>query len=84
MDAPQTSGPHEMAVANESMELIRRLIDGLPPRQREVLQLRDIEGLPYREIAAVLHVTEDQVKITLCRARQALRKQFKEIDDYGL
>ena len=31
MDAPQTSGPHEMAVANESMELIRRLIDGLPP-----------------------------------------------------
>ncbi len=84
MDAPQTSGPHEMAVANESMELIRRLIDGLPPRQREVLQLRDIEGLPYREIAAVLHVTEDQVKITLFRARQALRKQFKEIDDYGL
>lgn len=84
MDTAQTSDPHEEIVADESRELIRRIIDNLPTRQREVLQLRDIEGMSYKEIADILQITEDQVKITLFRARQTIRKRFKDIDDYGL
>lgn len=83
-DQTQISGPHEEIVANESMKLIWQIIDELPVRQREVLQLRDIEGMTYKEIAAILQITEDQVKITLFRARQSIKKRFKEIDDYGL
>ena len=39
------------------------MIDGLPGLQRDVVQLRDMEGLSYRDIAKTLQVTEEQVKV---------------------
>ena len=83
-DRTQTLDPHEEIVADERMELIRRIVDGLPLRQREVFHLRDIEGMSYKEIATALQLTEDQVRITLFRARQAIKKRFKDLDEYGL
>lgn len=63
---------------------MRRLIDSLPEAQRSVMQLRDIEGKSYKEIAAVLGISEDRVKVTLFRARQAIRQRFNETERYGL
>ena len=48
------------------------------------MQLRDFEGKPYREIAAILGITEEQVKVNIFRARQAIKTKFKEADQYGL
>ena len=48
------------------------------------MQLRDIEGKPYKEIAQELQISEEQVKVTLFRARQRIRQQFEKIDRYGL
>lgn len=84
IDAPLASGPHEEAIAHESMDIVRRLIDELPTKQKEILQLRDMEGLSYREIAKVLQISEDQVKVNLFRARQWIKQRFNEIDNYGL
>lgn len=63
---------------------MRRLIDSLPEAQRSVMQLRDIEGKSYKEIATVLGISEDRVKVTLFRARQAIRQRFNETERYGL
>ena len=52
---------------------VRRAIATLPPAQREVLVLRDLEGLSTREVAHVVGVSEDNVKTRLHRARVALR-----------
>ena len=84
IDAPLVSGPHEEAIAHESMDIVRRLIDELPTRQKEILQLRDMEGQSYREITQILHISEDQVKVNLFRARQRIKQRFNEIDSYGL
>lgn len=78
------SDPYERLASKERLELIHRLIDGLPEKQRVVMQLRDIEGKSYKEIAVVLGITEEQVKVNLFRARQKVKQQFLEIDDYGL
>ena len=43
-----------------------------------------MEGKSYKEIAEVMQLTEDQVKVNLFRARQKIRQQFAEIDEYGL
>lgn len=59
--------------ANETMEIIGRIIDTLPEKQRACIQLRDIEGYSYKEIAAVLGISEEQVKVNIFRARQTLR-----------
>jgi RNA polymerase sigma-70 factor (ECF subfamily) len=66
------------------MKIIHRLIDGLPEKQRLIMQLRDIEGESYKDIAKVLQLTEEQVKVNLFRARQKVKQRYIEIDEYGL
>ena len=48
------------------------------------MQLRDIEGKPYKEIATVLGITEEQVKVNIFRARQAIKQKYQEYEQYGL
>ena len=76
--------PDGVAERNEQMELIHRIISRLPEKHRTVVQLRDIEGMSYKEIAEAMQTTEEQVKSTLFRARQRIKKEYNEIDKYGL
>lgn len=57
----------------ETREVVRGAIAQLPDSYRDVLTLRDIEGLDTAETAGALGLTENAVKIRLHRARQALR-----------
>lgn len=79
-----TSNPYERLASKERMALIHRLIGRLPEKQRTAMQLRDIEGKSYKEIALLLDMTEEQVKVNLFRARQKVKQQFLEIEGYGL
>ena len=78
------SAADERMMHAERLRWVHVLFNRLPEKQRSVLQLRDIEGKSYRETADILGITEDQVKVTLFRARQAIRKQYEKIDNYGL
>ena len=78
------SGPYERLVNKERMALIHRLINELPEKQRLIMQLRDMEGKSYKEIAVVLSLTEEQVKVNLFRARQKVKQRFIDIEGYGL
>ena len=79
-----TSGPYDRLVNDERMRIIHRLINELPEKQRLIMQLRDIEGESYKEIAKVLQLTEEQVKLNLFRARQKVKQRYIGIDKYGL
>lgn len=81
---PDASGPYDRLVDKERMNLIHRLVNELPEKQRLIMQLRDIEGKSYKEIAIVLHLTEEQVKVNLFRARQKVKQRYWDIDGYGL
>ena len=76
--------PYESASHSDKVEIVKRLIDSLPEKQRTCLQLRDIEGKSYKEVAAVMGVSEDVVKVSIFRARQTVKKKFQKIEDYGL
>lgn len=78
------SGPYDQLINNERMSIIHRLINELPEKQRLIMQLRDIEGESYKEIAKILNLTEEQVKVNLFRARQKVKQRYLEIDEYGL
>ena len=58
---------------NEVFALVRQAIDRLPANYRTVLLLRDIEELSTEEVARMLSVTSNTIKVRLHRARQALR-----------
>jgi len=79
-----SSDPYEEMIRKDRMETIRQLVDGLPEKQKSCMQLRDFEGKPYKEIAAILDITEEQVKINIFRARQAIKQRYQEFDKYGL
>lgn len=80
----ETMGPYKQLEESERLQLIHRLINQLPERERVIIQLRDIEGKNYKEIASILQLTDDQVKINLFRARQKIKEKFLAIDKYGL
>ena len=83
-DHSSASNPEEQAMQRDRVALIRQLIDRLPEKQRCVMQLRDIEGKSYKDIATLLDISEEQVKVNIFRARQAIQQQFKKTENYGL
>ena len=86
-DAPDqsySSNPEEQAMQQDRIALIHRLIGQLPEKQRSAMQLRDFEGKSYKEIAAIMDISEEQVKINIFRARQAIRQKYFETEKYGL
>lgn len=80
--ASPAPGPEAALSARQRGLALRRAVAALPAPLREVLVLRDIEDLPYREIAAVLELPLGTVMSRLSRARQRLRAQLggKDVD----
>ena len=66
--------PYEQVTNKETITRIRQCMDALPPHQQQVVRLREMEGFSYNEIAQVLDMTLDQVKINLHRGRNAIKK----------
>lgn len=82
----ETEGTRDLAdnqnspeVELESKELRTKIlaaIDSLPGEYREIIVLREIEGLSYNEIVAVTGLSLDNVKTRLSRARAQLRRRL--------
>lgn len=80
----RASSPFEHAVTQDRIQLVREIINTLPEKQRSCVQLRDIEGKAYKEIAEILSITEEQVKVNIFRARQTIKQKFQNLENYGL
>lgn len=60
----------------ETHQIIFRLVDGLPEKQKLIFQLREIEEMSYEEIAKYLEISLEQVKVNLHRARKSMREKL--------
>ena len=76
-DQGVASNPEEQAIQSDRVRLVRQMINLLPEKQRSCMQLRDMEGKSYKDIATILDITEEQVKVNIFRARQTIREKFK-------
>ncbi|MFC2512830.1 MAG: RNA polymerase sigma factor [Prevotella denticola] len=79
-----SSNPQDRMIQTDKVRLIRQIVDGLPEKQRSCMQLRDFEGKTYKEIAGVLDISEEQVKVNIFRARQTVKQKYLKLDNYGL
>ncbi len=57
---------------------MQRAIDALPPMLKEVLILRDVEGVDSKEVCALLKITETNLYVRLHRARERVRQAVEE------
>jgi RNA polymerase sigma-70 factor (ECF subfamily) len=75
--------PEERLVGRETLAVIARAIDALPPAQREVITLRDLEGWSSEETCNALGLTETNQRVLLHRARSNVRTALEEYLDEG-
>ena len=64
--------PERLAISGDDRERLTRALEALPPRFREVLILRELEGCSYKEIAAITSIPIGTVMSSLARARRQL------------
>jgi RNA polymerase sigma-70 factor (ECF subfamily) len=70
--------PERVAAGRRELERVRRLIAALPDRCRRVFELRKIEGMPQREIASLLGVTETIVENDVVKGQRLILKAIAE------
>jgi len=61
----------------ESNQVVERAVSILPPIQKSVILLRDLESYSYKDIGQILELSDSQVKVYLFRARKKIKKQLK-------
>lgn len=76
--------PDQIMERDDRLRWVRELFEQLPEKQRTVMQLRDIEEHSYQEISEIMQITESDVKVTLFRARQALKQLIQNTPHNGL
>lgn len=76
--------PDQIMERDDRLQWVRELFNQLPEKQRTVMQLRDIEEHSYQEITEIMQITESDVKVTLFRARQALKQLIQNTPHNGL
>ena len=62
---------------NELFEIMQKVIDDLPPRQKEIFQLNRDSRLTYKQIAVQLGISENTVDTQIRRALAHIRKMFE-------
>lgn len=77
-DPPPAGGAEDTVMARHRAQAALEAVAALPPDQRAVVVLHQIEGLSYREVAAVINISEDAVRGRLHRARMNLVDALRE------
>jgi RNA polymerase sigma factor (sigma-70 family) len=71
---PRSPNPEQVALQNHRSALLRNALEELSPSFRELLVLRELEGMSYREIAEITGMPAGSVMSSLSRARRGLRQ----------
>ncbi len=81
---PKPSGGtgEEELLRSETERLVQEAVAKLPDKLKSVIVLKEFAQLSYREIASILHITENNVKVRVHRARTQLGEYIEEEDVY--
>ena len=76
--------PYRSVEVKDTLHQVESLIALLPNKQKQIIQLRDIEGYSYKEIADILEIDINQVKVNLFRARKMIKENLLTLNAHGL
>jgi RNA polymerase sigma-70 factor (ECF subfamily) len=70
--------PEKQFLTKEGTLHLEKAIQALPPNLRQVLVMRDVEGLGSKEVCALLEISEANQRVLLHRARSRVRRTLEE------
>ena len=76
--------PEKRTEMKDTLEKIHQVISQLPELQRTIIQLRDIEEMEYDEMADMLHMNVNAIRVNLARARKKVRESIIKYQNYEL
>ena len=76
-ETPPEAWPEERVLAGETLEQVKRAIATLPPRQQEVIVLRDVEGWDAEDVSNALQISDGNQRVLLHRARAKVRNELE-------
>ena len=72
--------PEKSVLMNEKMEILVKAIDKLSPDHKEILELRELEGMPYEDIAVKLDIPLGTVMSRLFHARKNTQREYRKLE----
>lgn len=76
--------PEDILEKDDFAGFIGKIIENLPEQQKSIMHMRDIEGLEYDQIAEVMELNINAVRVNLSRARKKVRDTILKIQGYEL
>ncbi len=78
-DFGQSQTPEHLLEEKDEFQLMRSLIDSLPPQQRTILLMKDVQEYEMTEIAEITGCTAEAIRSNLSRARKKVRDMYLQI-----
>ena len=79
-----TDDREERLEKEDFARFVRKIISHLPEQQKAIMQMRDIEGMEYEQIAEVMELNINAIRVNLSRARKKVRDTILKIQGYEL
>lgn len=79
----EENDPHKMLENVDALEQLNMLMENLPEQQRMIVQLREIESLEFDEIAEVMDMNINAIRVNLSRARNKIREEMIKYESNG-
>jgi RNA polymerase sigma factor (sigma-70 family) len=76
--------PETVFELGEGVSEIRKLMQMLPDKQRLIMQMRDIDGCSFEEIAQLVDTSANNIRVQLCIARKWVKDELLKIYNYGI
>lgn len=68
----------------DSLNWVEKFIEALPVQQKIIIQMRDIEGYEFEQMAEILEMNETAIRVALSRARKSIRESMLKTHSYGI
>jgi len=74
--------PHKIAELKDDVQSVHQIMQQLPEQQRMIVQMRDVEGMEYEEIAEIMQMNLNALRVSLSRARKTIRDRITKKQEY--
>ncbi len=74
--------PERIAEIEDEVRSVHQAIGQLPEQQRMIIQMRDVEGMEYEEIAEIMQMNLNALRVSLSRARKTIRERIIKKQEY--